>query len=138
MKSPTTTAELGSAIESLIASYMEGVREAAEQAVARALAAQGRGRSAKAPRTAGGRSGEGGSSSSRRSSSALDETSDALCELVRAKPGSSMVELAEQLESSVRELQRPMARLRAEGRVRTVGQRHLMRYFPAVTRGIRE
>jgi len=138
MKSPTTTGELGSAIESLIASYMAGVREAAEQAVARALTAQGRGRSARAPRAASRRSGEARSSSSRRSSLALDEASDALCDLVRAKPGSSMVELAEQLGASVRELQRPMAKLRAEGRVRTVGKRHLMRYFPAVTKGARE
>jgi hypothetical protein len=49
-----------------------------------------------------------------------------------------MVELAEQLRCNVRELQRPMAKLRAEGRVRSVGQRHMMRYFPAVARASKE
>lgn len=49
-----------------------------------------------------------------------------------------MVELAEELTVSVGELQLPMAKLRAEGRVRTVGQRHLMRYFPAVARASKE
>lgn len=49
-----------------------------------------------------------------------------------------MVELAEELTSSVGELQLPMAKLRAEGRVRTVGQRQFMRYFPAVAKTSRE
>jgi hypothetical protein len=42
--------------------------------------------------------------------------------------------LADELGCTVRELQRPMAKLRAQGRIRSVGQRNLMRYFPAVTR----
>lgn len=45
-----------------------------------------------------------------------------------------MVELAEQLDSDVRSLQRPMAKLKSAERVRSVGQRHLMRYYPAVVR----
>jgi hypothetical protein len=35
---------------------------------------------------------------------------------------------------TVQTLQRPMAKLKAEGRVRSVGERHLTRYFPAVGR----
>jgi hypothetical protein len=45
-----------------------------------------------------------------------------------------MTMFASELEMSVRELNRPMSRLKREGRVRSVGQRHLMRYFPAVGR----
>lgn len=64
----------------------------------------------------------------------MDEVCDALCERVGAQPGAPMVELAEQLGADVRSLQRPMAKLKAAGRVRSVGQRHLMRYYPAVAR----
>ena len=49
-----------------------------------------------------------------------------------------MVELSEHLGSSVRELQRPMAKLRSEGRVRSIGQRHMMRYYPSVTKASKE
>ena len=138
MKNPTTTVELAGAIESLLASYMDDVRAAAEQAVARALARQGQElgrRSSNAPvrQSLGSKS-----HSSRRSAAALDDACLALCDLVRARPGSSMAELAENLTLSVRELQRPMAKLRKEGRVRTIGQRHLMRYFPAVAKASKE
>jgi hypothetical protein len=41
---------------------------------------------------------------------------------------------ADELGCTVRDLQRPMAKLKAQGRIRCAGQRNLMRYFPAVTR----
>lgn len=49
-----------------------------------------------------------------------------------------MVELAEQLGAPLQELQRPMRMLRAEGKVRVVGKRHMMRYHPAVVRAGKE
>jgi DNA-binding IclR family transcriptional regulator len=72
--------------------------------------------------------------SKRRTAAELDATCEQLCALVRARPGESVVALAEQMGVPATTLQRPMAKLRAEGRVRTVGERHQMRYFPAVTR----
>jgi hypothetical protein len=45
-----------------------------------------------------------------------------------------MVALAEKMGAEARVLQRPMARLRSTGRVRSLGQRHLTRYYPAVAR----
>ena len=39
MKTPTSTLELADAIESLVASYMDSVRDAAQQAVVRAIEA---------------------------------------------------------------------------------------------------
>lgn len=68
----------------------------------------------------------------RRSLSELDELCDALCERVHARPGSSMIELAEPLGADVRALQRPMAKLKSAERVRSIGRRQGMRYFPAV------
>ena len=53
---------------------------------------------------------------------------------MRARPGEAIIMLAEEMGVHASTLQRPMAKLRAESRVRTVGERHLMRYFPAVTR----
>ena len=126
MKPPITTMELAGAIESLIGSYMAGVREAAEQAVDRALV-----------HSAGGRARRGGkkasslrpASASRRTATELAGVCDALCEVVRAHPGASMVALSEKMGAEARTLQRPMARLRSTGRVRSVGQRHLTRYY---------
>ena len=73
-------------------------------------------------------------STSRRTDAELSNASDALCEVVRTHPGASMVALAEKLDVDARTLQRPMARLKSVGRVRSVGQRHLTRYYPAVVR----
>ena len=131
MKTPNSTLELGDAIESLVASYMNSVRDCAQQAVKRALA------NPVAPRRRSSRGARAPTTTSRattahRTATELSEVCDALCERVRAQPGASMVELAEQVGASIRSLQCPMAKLKAAGRVRSVGQRHLMRYYPAV------
>ncbi len=134
MKTPNSTLELADAIEALVASYVESVRDSAQQAVGRAIAnpvaatrrsaAVGRGRPTATSRA----------TTTRRTAAELEEMRDTLCKRVRAQPGASMVELAEQMGANTRSLERPMAKLKAEGRVRSVGQRHLMRYFPAVVR----
>lgn len=123
--------ELAGAIESLIGSYMAGVREAAKQAVERAMVRSAAGRP---PR--GGRTGTSMPSTNaiRRTPAELTGVCDALCGVVRAHPGASMVTLAEKMGVEARTLQRPMAALRSTGRVRSVGQRHLTRYYPAVVR----
>lgn len=58
----------------------------------------------------------------------------ALCEdfyaAVEANPGETKSVLASQLGLSSRELERPVARLKESGRVRTVGEYGRMRYFP--------
>lgn len=134
MMNPSTTVELTGAIESLIGAYVDGVRAAAQQAVERALVRSAGG---------GGRRRNGGkafsrsrtrTSTSRRTDTELADASDRLCEVVRTHPGASLVALAERLGADARTLQRPMARLRLTGRVRSVGQRHLTRYYPAVVR----
>ncbi len=54
--------------------------------------------------------------------------------LVRTQPGEGMTTFAAKLKTTVRELHRPMSLLKRAGRVRTVGERHLTRYFPAAGR----
>lgn len=130
MKTPKTTMELAGAIESLIGSYMATVREAAEQAVERGLVRSAARQSKRPGKTAC--SSAAPTSASRRTAEELAGACDALCEVVRAHPGASMVTLAERMGAEARTLRRPMATLRATGRVRSVGQRHLTRYYPAV------
>jgi len=133
MKTPNSALELADAIESLVASYMDSVRDAAQQAVGRAIAkpVARRRRSSSGARTT---SATSRPTTARRTTTKLEEVCDALCERVCAQPGASMVELAEQMDADARSLRGPMAKLRAAGRVRSVGQRHLTRYYPAVVR----
>jgi predicted transcriptional regulator len=70
----------------------------------------------------------------RRSGAELSELRDKLCERVHARPGETMVVLADDLGVPVRALYRAMAKLKLEGRVRSAGRRNMMRYFPAVAR----
>lgn len=131
MKTPKSTLELADAIESLVASYVESVREAAQQAVARATVE----RVASAHSSSSGtrtRAAPPQTTMARRTAAELETVCDALCARVRAQPGMSMVELAEQMNAEVRSLQRPMAKLKSASRVRSVGERHLTRYYPAV------
>jgi hypothetical protein len=55
-----------------------------------------------------------------------------LFQAVSARPGESKAALAAEVGLPARELDRPMSHLRSTGRVRTVGERHLTRYFPLV------
>src|SRR5688572_23372838 len=129
MKIPGTPEQLADAIESLVASYMDEVRLAAQRAVEHSLA---RGTASRTPakgsetrRTAA----RSPTRTARRSRRELDEACEQLCKLVRAHPGESIVTLAGGMGMPMSALQRPMAQLRADGRVRSVGERHLMRYF---------
>ena len=60
---------------------------------------------------------------------------ETLYEQVCAKPGEPMLAFAAELGATPRELHRPMMTLKRAGRVRTVGERHRTRYFPAVVAG---
>ena len=62
----------------------------------------------------------------------MAEVSERLYQTVCAKPGESKAALAAEVGMSMHELDKPMSHLRNAGKVRTVGQRHLTRYFPLV------
>jgi hypothetical protein len=133
MKNPSTPEELVSAIEALVASYMDEVRVAAQRAVERSLS---RSRMAAGPsRPRSPRRAPSSSTAKRRTAAEIDEVCADLCRFVRARPGESMAALAEEMGVAASTLLRPMAQLRAAGQVRTVGERHLTRYFPAVVKG---
>ena len=56
--------------------------------------------------------------------------SEQLYEAISSSPGENMVSLSKRLGVSGPHLQRVVSRLRADGRIRTVGERQQMRYFP--------
>jgi hypothetical protein len=102
---------------------MAACRSTARDAVERAFAsADGRFKPAQASRTP--RIGR------RRASTEVAALSERLYQAVCARPGETMVVLAPVVGASPRELGRPMAVLKAAGRVRSAGQRHMTRYFP--------
>jgi len=70
----------------------------------------------------------------RRSVEDLDGLAERLAAAVCAKPGTTMVVLAAEVGATVRELERPAKRLKKAGRIRTVGERNLTRYFPLPAR----
>lgn len=131
MKAPKSSQELAHAIEGLVMEYLEEGQRAAARAVEEAFE-----RARKERRGLGSRSEPRSrrteTTRRRRTQADLEALTEQLYEAVRACPGESMARFSEHLGVPVEELQRPMARLRATARVRSVGERHLTRYFPAV------
>lgn len=133
MKSPKTPEQLADAIESLVASYVDDMRRTVQEAVERSFSKRG-------PTTRSSRGGHGrdtadaGRPAKRRTTEELGELSEKLYDLVCARPGEAMTIFAEQIGLPLISLHRPMSKLKAEGRVRSVGERNLTRYFPVVGR----
>jgi hypothetical protein len=135
---PKSIQELTEQIEELLAQYIAESQRAAQQALERAFATAP-GLSTKSTKsTKLSKSSQSTAKPSkrtykkRRSPEELIELGAQLVELVRARPGESMVTFAAELGVSSRDLERPMLRLKREGRVRSVGERHSMRYFPTM------
>jgi hypothetical protein len=132
MTSPKTPQQLADAIETVVASYLDEVRRTVQHAVERSLSSAAA--TTRPGKSRVDRSTQQRSAKTRRSAGALDELCDKLYQCVCARPGESSAMFADELGCTVRDLQRPMAKLKAQGRIRCAGQRNLMRYFPAVTR----
>jgi hypothetical protein len=131
MNTPKNPEELTAHIEQVVHGYLAEVRRAAEDAVSRAFTSPGA--AARKARGAG-RSSTKTTSSRRRTADEMAELQDKLEQLVAAQPGVPMTTFAKTLQMTVRELNRPMRLLKQAGRIRTVGERHLTRYFPATNR----
>lgn len=68
----------------------------------------------------------------RRDPQVVEALAEKLHEAVCARPGEGMTVFAEQLGVSVRDLHRPMTKLKGAGRLRVVGERSQARYFPGL------
>ncbi len=115
-------------IEQLIREHLAECTRRAMLAVQRGFAATvkptGRRRDESAHRAAG----------RRRSVDELDGLAERLAAAVIAKPGTTMAVLAAEVGATVRELERPATHLKKAGRIRTVGERNMTRYFPLPAR----
>jgi hypothetical protein len=121
-----TTEQLQSEIEKLVRVHLAAQRAAAAAAVERAFAAVATPRAARAPRTqTWGR---------RRPPTEVAGLAEKVFDAVRAHPGETMTVIAPHVGESARALIRPMHHLKQAGRVKSVGQRHLTRYFPMTPR----
>jgi hypothetical protein len=130
MNTPKSIEDLTKPIEQAVEQYVAEVRRAAVAVLERAFSSSPStgARSSTTPRPRV----KARAVDARRSGEELAEVRARLCELVRTRPGEAMITFATELGMSVRELHRPMSVLKREGRVRTVGQRQLTRYFPTV------
>jgi hypothetical protein len=124
------TDQLTQKIEQAVLEHLAATERAATEAISRAFTA----RRPSAARPASTPS-ERASTRRRRSASELSAMCEQLSHAVNATPGETMTVLALGLGHSPRELNRPMDRLRQEGRVRSAGQRHLTRYYPLSPKG---
>src|SRR5881628_417668 len=121
----TANQDLGRRIEQLVEEHIAASRIAAQEAVARAFAAAAhRTPPARSPRQVATRTFK------RRPPEEVAALGERLYQAVCANPGAGMIVLATEVGASARELHRPMALLKRAGRVRSVGARHLTRYFP--------
>jgi len=130
MTTPKTPEQLATQIRTLVDDYVREAERAAVDAVAAAFSsprsAPRKASKAKPATTTLRRQGP------RRTSEQLAELADGLADVIAEHPGESMAVFARQLDVSVRDLHRPMKMLKNAGRIRSVGERHLTRYFPAM------
>lgn len=120
-----TTTELEQEIERMVAAHVAALRKAAQVAVERAFAA-----ASAVPAAAPSRPRPARAASKRRAGAELAALGERFFEALSRKPGETMVALSAEVGASPQELHRAVARLREAGRVKTVGERSAMRYFP--------
>jgi len=126
----TTTESLERKIESAVARVVHehlAACEAAEETAVRAAFRRASRTSSKPTRS---KSKGSRSPSRRRSPEEIAALGERLYEAICRHPGETMAVIAPAVGASPRELRRSSTLLRRAGRVRTVGQRHGMRYFP--------
>ena len=133
MTAPKSQQQLTDAIESLVDAYIGEIRCSAEAALERAFARNATAKKTKRIRTSPAGKAKATTSTGivRRSGEELAELGEQLYAQVCAHPGEAMTVFAQEMGMSVCELHRPMSKLKAEGRIRSVGERNMTRYFPS-------
>ena len=129
MKTQSLT-DLSRQIEQLIQEHISACREAAEDAVRRAcsnVAPHTLSRRGLSPQR---RLKTPGPKAPRRGREEIQQLGERLAEIIAANPGEAVGFLATKLAINPRDLHRPLDLLRKSQRVRSVGKRHLTRYFP--------
>lgn len=119
-------------VRELVDAHIEETRAAVAAAVARALGASAMAMPANAVKKKQQQQPQPRNAGRRRPPEEVAALAERLYAQVCAKPGEPMLAFATELGATPRELHRPMMTLKRAGRVRSVGERHRTRYFPAV------
>ena len=123
----TLEASVEALIRQQVAAYEAGLREALGRRLAAGSGSSPRRRGTNKPR----RPSKGSSPAAcRRTPEELEALAERFFAAVESAPGETMVVLAQSLGLGGQELQRPVLRLRAAGRIKTVGERSRTRYYP--------
>jgi cytochrome c5 len=122
----TNIDQLEKQIEQLIREHIAECRRRAAAAVERSFASAAKkpDRTARVARVAG----------RRRAADELQGLGERLYSAMCANPGATMATYAPVVGASTQELNRPAQLLKRAGRVRSVGERNAMRYFPIPTK----
>jgi hypothetical protein len=113
-------------IQQQLAAYEAQLREALARTLSKARPSSPRRKEVKQKAAPARRA----TSTQRRSAEEIDVFAERLFEAVESAPGETMAVLAPKLGVSAKELERPAARLKKAGQLRTVGERSRMRYYP--------
>jgi hypothetical protein len=128
----TTHPDLSKQIEDIVRQHIDTLRASAAAAVARAFAASSPPTTAPTsaqPRPVRARR----KAAPRRAPEELVALGERFYTVVCQRPGETMTTLAPQVGVAPRVLQVAVARLRHGGRVRVIGKKQQMRYYPMVT-----
>jgi len=124
----TLEASVEALIQQQVAAYEAQLREA----LGRKLGGGGRNKRKASKLSASGRRSR--ATGPRRTPEQLEALGERLLSAVEAAPGETMVTLAASLGLTTAELARPAVQLKKAGRVKTVGERSRMRYYPLTRR----
>lgn len=119
-------AEIAKAVSLILAASQAVATEALNEAFSRA-GQPGAAAAVPAPRAT---VAAGPASSSRRSTAEIAALQERIFDAIMASPGEPMSVLAPRVNSTPTALQVPVMRLKAAGRIKTVGTRQFTRYFP--------
>ncbi len=128
----TTPPDLSKQIEALVRQHVDALRASAAAAVARAFAAVSPSLSAGAstqPRLVRARK----KAAPRRGPEELVALGERFYAVLCQRPGETMTTLAPEVGVTPRVLQVAIERLRRDGRVRVIGKKQQMRYYPMAT-----
>ena len=129
----TTYPDLAKQIEDLVRQHVDALRASAAAAVARAFAATAplalSARASASPRPVRPRK----QATPRRAPEELLALGERFYAVLCQRPGETMTTLAPEVGVSPKVLQVAVARLRREGRVRVIGKKQQMRYYPMAT-----
>jgi hypothetical protein len=124
MKTTTPFQNLSTQIEQVIQDHIAASYKAAAAAVEQAFSLATAGRVA-APRAL-----RAEPTGRHRAPTEMAALGERFHQVVCARPGETMSVLAAEVGVSARELTRPVMHLKRAGQIRSVGERHLTRYFP--------